>query len=48
MRCDYLLLMRDGSLIATTTPQHLLEQTGATEIEDAFLRLVRGTGDAQR
>jgi ABC-2 type transport system ATP-binding protein len=44
VRCDYLLLMRDGNLIATTTPRQLLEQTGATEMEDAFLRLIRGSG----
>jgi ABC-2 type transport system ATP-binding protein len=47
VRCDYLLLMREGRLIATSTPQELLKQTGATEMEDAFLRLVRGSGADQ-
>ena len=44
-RCDRLLLMRDGRLIADGTPAGLLERTGATDIEHAFLSLVHG-GDA--
>ncbi len=39
-RCDRLLLMRDGALLAVDTPQALLEQTGSDDIEGAFLRLV--------
>ena len=39
-RCDYLLLMRDGELIAEESPQALLERTGTEDIEDAFLALV--------
>ena len=39
-RCDRLLLMRDGGLVADTTPQELRERTGESEMEDAFLRLV--------
>ena len=41
-RCRHLLLMRDGAIIADDTPEALLERTGATEIEDAFLALVEG------
>lgn len=41
-RCDRLLLMREGSLLADDTPAGLLRSTGAPEIEDAFLRLVEG------
>ena len=40
-RCDRLLLMRDGRLIADDTPQGLLDDTGAEDIEHAFLTLVQ-------
>jgi ABC-2 type transport system ATP-binding protein len=39
-RCDRLLLMRDGLIIADETPARLLEKTGAPDIETAFLDLV--------
>ena len=39
-RCDRLLLMRGGRLIADDTPAGLLERTGAPDIESAFLHLV--------
>jgi ABC-2 type transport system ATP-binding protein len=45
-RCDRLLLMRDGRIIAADTPAALLESTGAKEIEEAFLTLVSRAGDA--
>jgi len=38
-RCDRLLLLRDGRLVADDTPAGLLAATGALDIEDAFLRL---------
>jgi ABC-2 type transport system ATP-binding protein len=41
-RCDRLVLLRDGRILAVETPARLLEQTGATELDDAFLRLVEG------
>jgi ABC-2 type transport system ATP-binding protein len=44
-RCDRLLLMREGLLLADDTPQALLQQTGTTDLEQAFLHLVR-TGAA--
>ncbi|WP_026361061.1 ABC transporter ATP-binding protein [Amycolatopsis nigrescens] len=40
-RCDRLLLMRDGSLLADDTPQRLRESTGTADLEQAFLKLVR-------
>jgi ABC-2 type transport system ATP-binding protein len=40
-RCDRLLLMREGLLLADDTPQALLQQTGTTDLEQAFLHLVR-------
>lgn len=39
-RCDRLLLMRDGRIIADTTPAALLRDTGTTEPEAAFLALI--------
>jgi ABC-2 type transport system ATP-binding protein len=42
-RCDRLLLMRDGALIADETPRALLERTSTPDLEQAFLALVRAT-----
>jgi len=39
-RCDRLLLMRDGELLADDTPQALLESVGTDDIEQAFLTLI--------
>jgi ABC-2 type transport system ATP-binding protein len=39
-RCDRLLLMREGRVIADDTPQHIREKTGTDDIESAFLALV--------
>jgi ABC-2 type transport system ATP-binding protein len=39
-RCDRLLLMREGRLIADDTPRGLLETTGADDVEQAFLAIV--------
>ena len=41
-RCDRLLLLRDGRLVADETLPGLLERTGTTDIEDAFLALAEG------
>jgi ABC-2 type transport system ATP-binding protein len=43
-RCDRLLLMRDGDLLADETPQQLLESTGTTDPEQAFLVLIEQGG----
>ncbi len=40
-RCDRLLLMRDGRLIADDTPQALRTATGTADLEEAFLRLIQ-------
>ncbi|MGC5167598.1 ABC transporter ATP-binding protein [Luteimicrobium sp. DT211] len=39
-RCDRLLLMRDGAVVADATEAELLERTGARDVEHAFLALV--------
>jgi ABC-2 type transport system ATP-binding protein len=44
-RCDRLLLMREGRIIADDTPEHIREKTRTDDIESAFLALVAGTMD---
>jgi ABC-2 type transport system ATP-binding protein len=39
--CGDLLLMRDGRLLAHTTPSKLREDTGCTSLEQAFLSIIR-------
>jgi ABC-2 type transport system ATP-binding protein len=42
-RCDRLLLMRDGAILANGTPAEIKDAAGADDIETAFLGLVEGT-----
>jgi ABC-2 type transport system ATP-binding protein len=39
-RCDRLLFIRDGSLIADATPGSVRDTTGTDDLEEAFLRLI--------
>jgi ABC-type multidrug transport system ATPase subunit len=39
-RCDRLLLMREGSILADDTPQALRTQAGTEDLEQAFLGLI--------
>jgi ABC-2 type transport system ATP-binding protein len=39
-RCDRLLLMRDGDLLADDTPADLLAAAGTSDLEQAFLTLI--------
>ena len=41
--CGDLLLMRDGHLLAHTTPTRLREDTGCQSLEEAFLSVIRHT-----
>ena len=41
-RCGRLLLLREGQLLFDDTPAQLLERTGASTYDDAFVRLIRG------
>jgi ABC-2 type transport system ATP-binding protein len=41
-RCDQLLLIREGRLLAAETPRALREQTGEDRLDAAFLKLVEG------
>ena len=47
-RCDRLLLLRDGTILADLTPLDLLARTGAADLDTAFLRLVEGAGEGER
>ena len=39
-RCDNLILMREGRILAELTPDQLRERTGQTNLETAFLQLI--------
>jgi ABC-2 type transport system ATP-binding protein len=42
-RCDELVLIRDGRILAQSPPEELLRRTRAADLEDAFLVLIEGT-----
>ena len=44
-RCERLLLMREGTIIADGSPEQIKSRTGTTDIEAAFLALVSSGGD---
>jgi ABC-2 type transport system ATP-binding protein len=41
-RCDRLVLLREGTVLAAETPGALRARTGASGLDEAFLRLVEG------
>ncbi|HEX6336054.1 MAG TPA: ABC transporter ATP-binding protein [Jiangellaceae bacterium] len=43
-RCDRLLLIRNGSIIADDTPGAVKQAAGTDDLDEAFLRLVRREG----
>jgi ABC-2 type transport system ATP-binding protein len=42
-RCDELVLLRDGQIVATGSPAALREQAGTDDLEAAFLALAEGS-----
>jgi ABC-2 type transport system ATP-binding protein len=46
-RCERLLLMRDGRILADDPPQTLMARMGTDDIEQAFLRLVDAAAGAE-
>jgi len=42
VRCDRLLPMREGRILADDTPDGILARTGQSDVEGAFLQLVEG------
>ena len=47
-RCDRLILLREGRILADTTPTRLLVETGAEDAEAAFLSLIEGDREVER
>lgn len=47
-RCDRLLLLRDGRLIADDTPDAVRQAGGSNDLDEAFLRLVLASEDERR
>ena len=45
-RCRQVLLMREGRILADDSPEGLRRRTGATDLDQAFLRLVQESGAA--
>jgi ABC-2 type transport system ATP-binding protein len=41
-RCDELILLREGTVVAQEAPDDLRARTGAERLDEAFLRLVEG------
>jgi ABC-2 type transport system ATP-binding protein len=39
-RCQRLLLLRKGTLLADATPAELRQRTGTDNLDEAFLRLI--------
>jgi ABC-2 type transport system ATP-binding protein len=46
-RCDRLLLMREGAILAITTPDELRRRTGTDDLEQAFTRLIEERVDGR-
>lgn len=46
LRCDRLLLLREGQIVADTTPSELLESTGTSDPEAAFLAIIAARGES--
>jgi len=47
-RCDRLVLMRAGRILAAETPADLLALTGAADAEEAFITLIRNPAGSPR
>jgi len=44
-RCDRLLLMRAGRILADAPPGELIERTGSRDAEEAFLKVIRANDE---
>ncbi len=40
--CDRVGVIHKGTMVTVATPKHLINQTGANNLEQAFLRLIHG------
>ena len=43
-RCERLILLREGRIVADDTPAAIRDRTGRHDLEEAFLRIVEGAG----
>jgi ABC-2 type transport system ATP-binding protein len=43
-RCEQLILIRGGNVLAVETPDELRKETGETDLDSAFLHLIEGRG----
>jgi ABC-2 type transport system ATP-binding protein len=43
-KCDQLIIIREGKILKSTTAAALRKETGLENLDDAFLKLVRGDG----
>jgi ABC-2 type transport system ATP-binding protein len=43
-RCEEVLLVREGRILAQATPQELIRRSGTDDLEQAFLRLIEQEG----
>ena len=43
-RCDRILLLRDGALLADATPAELRQSAGTEDLDEAFIRLAERSG----
>jgi ABC-2 type transport system ATP-binding protein len=41
-RCEQLILIREGDVLAVETPDRLREETGESDLDAAFLHLIEG------
>lgn len=46
--CDMIGLLIDGRLVATGSPQEIVESAGGNDLEEAYLRLVGGRIDSEK
>lgn len=47
-RCDRLLLIRDGAVLAAGTPDEIREEAGTADMDAAFLTLIRRAGGGEQ
>ena len=43
--CDSVMMMRNGTIIDSGTPDHLITKHGRKNLEEVFLELVRGKNE---
>jgi ABC-2 type transport system ATP-binding protein len=45
--CDIIGIISSGDLVITGSPQEIIESVGATDLEDAYLKIVGGKVDRE-